>query len=91
MGIDNTSRAQGCLLGQLACDVLGSLIEFQSPNEKWRSYSDSIRELADGRTLNSIAGQPIDDSKIALLLAQMLLKTSSYDLETERKKKIITY
>ena len=30
MGIDNTSRAQGCLLGQLAGDALGSLVEFQS-------------------------------------------------------------
>lgn len=27
------SRAQGCLLGQLAGDALGSLVEFRSPNE----------------------------------------------------------
>ena len=27
------SRAQGCLLGQLAGDALGSLVEFQSPDE----------------------------------------------------------
>ena len=26
-------RAQGCLLGQLAGDSLGSLVEFQSPEE----------------------------------------------------------
>jgi len=31
MGIDKQSRAQGCLLGQLAGDALGSLVEFQSP------------------------------------------------------------
>ena len=26
-------RAQGCLLGQLAGDALGSLVEFQSPED----------------------------------------------------------
>ncbi|MCF8131320.1 MAG: ADP-ribosylglycohydrolase family protein, partial [Deltaproteobacteria bacterium] len=26
-------RAQGCLLGQFAGDALGSLVEFQSPDE----------------------------------------------------------
>lgn len=58
MGIDNTSRAQGCLLGQLAGDALGSLVEFQSPNEIRRSYPDGVRELADGGTWNTVAGQP---------------------------------
>ncbi|MDT9547725.1 MAG: ADP-ribosylglycohydrolase family protein, partial [Chlorobium phaeovibrioides] len=32
------SRAQGCLLGQFAGDALGSLVEFQSPDEIRRSY-----------------------------------------------------
>lgn len=27
------SRAQGCLLGQLAGDALGSLVEFQTPEQ----------------------------------------------------------
>ncbi|ANT65278.1 ADP-ribosylglycohydrolase family protein [Prosthecochloris sp. CIB 2401] len=58
MGIDRTSRAQGCLLGQLAGDALGSLVEFQSPDEIRRSYPDGVRELADGGTWNTIAGQP---------------------------------
>lgn len=44
------SRAQGCLLGQLAGDALGSLVEFQSPDEIRRSYPDGVRELADGGT-----------------------------------------
>lgn len=42
------TRAQGCLLGQLAGDALGSLVEFQPPNEIRRSYPDGVRELADG-------------------------------------------
>jgi|GEM_PF-5415919 len=37
MGIDRTSRAQGFLLGQLAGDVQGSLVEFQSPEDLFYS------------------------------------------------------
>lgn len=67
------SRAQGCLLGQLAGDALGSLVEFQSPEEIRRSYPEGVRELADGGTWNTIAGQPTDDSEMAMLLARMLI------------------
>ena len=64
-------RAQGCLIGQLAGDALGSLVEFQSPEEIRRSYPEGVRELADGGTWNTIAGQPTDDSEMSLLLARM--------------------
>ncbi len=57
------SRAQGCLLGQLAGDALGSLVEFQSPDEIRRSYPDGVREPADGGTWNTIAGQPTDGNR----------------------------
>jgi len=30
-------RVQGCLFGQLAGDALGSLVEFQSPEENRRT------------------------------------------------------
>lgn len=73
------SRAQGCLLGQLAGDALGSLVEFQSPEEIRRNYPDGVRELADGGTWNTIAGQPTDDSEMALLLARMLTERGTYD------------
>ena len=52
------SRAQGCLLGQLAGDALGSLVEFQTPEQIRREYPGGVRELADGGTWNTIAGQP---------------------------------
>lgn len=81
MGIDKNSKAQGCLLGQLAGDALGSLVEFQSPDEIRLGYPDGVRELADGGTWNTIAGQPTDDSEMALLLARMLVKTGLYDPE----------
>jgi len=41
-------RAQGCLLGQLTGDALGSLVESQTPEQIRREYPDGVRELADG-------------------------------------------
>jgi len=79
--IDRVPRAQGCLLGQLAGDALGSLVEFQSPSEIRRSYPDGVRKLADGGTWNTIAGQPTDDSEMALLLARRLVKNGSYEFQ----------
>lgn len=80
-----TSRAQGCLLGQLAGDALGSLVEFQSPDEIRRRYPNGVRDLADGGTWNTLAGQPTDDSEMALLLARMLVERGSYDAGEARK------
>ena len=79
------SRAEGCLLGQLAGDSLGSLVEFQSPSEIRRKYPDGVRELADGGTWGTIAGQPTDDSEMALALARMLMKFRRYDAGEARK------
>jgi len=73
------NRAQGSFLGQLAGDALGSLVEFQSPEEIRRNYPEGVRELADGGTWNTIAGQPTDDSEMALLLARMLTERGTYD------------
>jgi ADP-ribosyl-[dinitrogen reductase] hydrolase len=75
-------RAQGCLLGQLAGDALGSLVEFQSPDEITRKYPNGATQLEDGGTWNTIAGQPTDDSEMALLLARMLVNRSTYDADT---------
>lgn len=73
------SRAHGCFLGQLAGDALGSMVEFQSPEDILCRYPDGIRELADGGTWNTIAGQPTDDSEMALILARMLVVGGTYD------------
>lgn len=74
-------RAQGCLLGQLAGDALGSLVEFQTPEKILSAYPGGVHELADGGTWNTIAGQPTDDSEMALLLARMLIDRGVYDSE----------
>lgn len=79
------SRAQGCLLGQLAGDALGSLVEFRTPQEVRTQYPGGVRELADGGTWNTIAGQPTDDSEMALLLARMLAEQGRYDPQKARK------
>ena len=73
------SRAQGCLLGQLAGDSLGSLVEFQTPEAIRRDYPEGVRELADGGIWNTLAGQPTDDSEMALLLARCLAENGRYD------------
>lgn len=72
-------HAQGCLLGQLTGDALGSLVEFQSPEEISRTYPNGVHKLADGGTWNTLAGQPTDDSEMALLLARMLAECGTYD------------
>lgn len=59
---EQLSRAQGCLIGQLVGDALGSVVEFQSSEQIWQRYPDGIRDMADGGTWNTIAGQPTDDS-----------------------------
>lgn len=73
------ARARGCLLGQLAGDALGSLVEFRSPGEIRATHSDGVRDMADGGTWNTLAGQPTDDSEMALLLARMLVDHGAYD------------
>ena len=71
-------RAQGCMLGQLAGDALGSLVEFCSPAEIALMYPDGIR-LHDGGTWSTLAGQPTDDSEMALALARSIVGSGGYD------------
>ena len=78
-------RAQGCLLGQCAGDALGSLVEFREAEDIQREYPGGVRELADGGSRNTIAGQPTDDSEMALLLARMLVDKGRYDSEEAKK------
>ena len=70
------SRAQGCLLGQLAGDSLGGLVEFRGSDEIRRQYPNGLQELADGGVWGILAGQPTDDSELALMLARTLAKGS---------------
>ncbi|MFA6034547.1 MAG: ADP-ribosylglycohydrolase family protein [Myxococcota bacterium] len=77
-------RAQGCLLGQLAGDALGGQVEFQWSEQIWEKYPDGVRELADGGTWDTIAGQPTDDSEMALILARTIVEYGTYDANAAR-------
>jgi ADP-ribosylglycohydrolase/fructose-1,6-bisphosphatase/inositol monophosphatase family enzyme len=72
-------RAQGVLLGQLCGDALGSLVEFQGPDEIAEDFPDGVRDMADGGTWNTLAGQPTDDSELALALARSLVRRNGFD------------
>src|SRR6202023_286320 len=53
-------------------DSLGSLVEFETSEQIARRYPDGVRDLADGGTWGTVAGQPTDDSELALALARVL-------------------
>ena len=74
-------RAIGCLLGQVAGDSLGSLVEFRPAEDIARQYPNGVRDLADGGAWNTIAGQPTDDSELALDLARTLIAQRSWSSE----------
>jgi len=73
------ARAQGVLLGQLAGDALGSAVEFLGAGEIWRRHPNGVRDLAPGGAWDLIAGQPTDDSEMALALARSLVARGGFD------------
>jgi len=73
------SRAQGCLLGQIAGDSLGSLVEFENGATIAERYPQGPRELADGGRWRTLAGQPTDDSEMALALARSIVARGGYE------------
>jgi ADP-ribosylglycohydrolase/fructose-1,6-bisphosphatase/inositol monophosphatase family enzyme len=79
------SRAQGCLLGQLAGDALGSAVEFRHARDIATSHPNGVRQLTDGGTWNTIAGQPTDDGELALALARSLSRNGRYAEEDVAK------
>lgn len=78
-------RARGCLIGLIAGDSLGSLVEFQSPEDIRLLYPDGVRDLEDGGTFDTLAGQPTDDSEMALALARTLIARGGYDPEAANR------
>ena len=77
-------RAIGCMLGQLCGDALGSLVEFHRPDQIADLYPEGVRDMADGGVWDTIAGQPTDDSEMALALARSLVKCGAYDVDDVR-------
>lgn len=75
------SRARGCLMGQLTGDALGSQVEFQSGSALRKKHQAGIRLMADGGTWGTMAGQPTDDSEMALVLARSLVIAGRYSTD----------
>jgi ADP-ribosylglycohydrolase/fructose-1,6-bisphosphatase/inositol monophosphatase family enzyme len=73
------SRAQGCLLGQFAGDSLGGLVEFSRSAEVIGRHPGGPRDLVDGGFWDILAGQPTDDSEMALALARSILAEERFD------------
>jgi len=73
------SRAQGCLLGQIAGDSLGSLVEFSKAADIAVRYPEGPRRLEDGGVFQTLAGQPTDDSEMALALARAIVAQGGFD------------
>ena len=80
------SRARGSLLGQFCGDALGSHVEFRSAEYIKEEFPEGMRVLLSGGTHNTIAGQPTDNSEMALLLARSLAEHQSYDPERVREQ-----
>jgi ADP-ribosylglycohydrolase/fructose-1,6-bisphosphatase/inositol monophosphatase family enzyme len=77
-------RAQGCLLGQIIGDSLGAQVEGRPASEIAKRFPGGVRDLADGGVLHTIAGQPTDDSEMALTLARLLVREGRHDAERAR-------
>jgi ADP-ribosyl-[dinitrogen reductase] hydrolase len=81
MAETTADRSQGCLLGQVAGDSLGSLVEFQTPGGIQQLYPRGVRDLEDGGVWKLVAGQPTDDSEMALALARSIVRNSGYSAD----------
>jgi ADP-ribosylglycohydrolase len=79
------SRAQGCLLGQLCGDALGSIVEFALPHHIHDMHPGGLRKITGSPVWNTIAGQPTDDSEMALALARTLLVRDAFDADAVRR------
>ena len=78
------SRARGCLLGQLAGDNLGALVEFSSAAEIATTYPDGGPfDLVDGGVWGILAGQPTDDFEMALGLARAIVAGGGWREDAE--------
>jgi len=76
---DVLARAQGALLGQVVGDALGAQVEFEPRIRIFQRFPGGVRELADGGPFQLIAGQPTDDSEMALMLARSIVARGGFD------------
>jgi ADP-ribosyl-[dinitrogen reductase] hydrolase len=73
------SRAQGCWLGQIVGDALGTTVEFQTPTSIARRYPQGLREIIGGGPFSLKPGQVTDDTELALALARSIVGEGRYE------------
>ncbi|WP_080793814.1 ADP-ribosylglycohydrolase family protein [Corynebacterium pacaense] len=79
--MSSESRAQAVLLGQLIGDSLGSQVEFATAAEISEHHPGGVVDLADGGPFSLRAGQPTDDSEMALALARSILRNGGFSVD----------
>ncbi|HVY18030.1 MAG TPA: inositol monophosphatase family protein [Rhodopila sp.] len=72
-------RALGCLLGLAIGDSLGSQVEFMTQDSIRSTYPAGVREIRDSPVWRTQAGQPTDDTELALALARSLVRRRGYN------------
>ncbi|MDR2612503.1 MAG: ADP-ribosylglycohydrolase family protein [Deltaproteobacteria bacterium] len=71
-------RAQGSLLSQLSGDALGSQVEFLGRDRIAELHPGGVREIGPSPVWGTLAGQPTDDSEMALALARSIVRNGAY-------------
>ena len=83
---EKIARAKGCILGQFAGDALGSLVEFMSPEKIKELYPRGVKNMTDGGAWGTQAGQPTDDSEMAMMLARSLVDNKIYNIQDVKSR-----
>jgi ADP-ribosylglycohydrolase len=88
------ARAQGCLLGQFAGEMLGMPVETMSAEDIRRLYPDGLTRISDGQALllplgihhpHPAIAQLTDDGEMALMLARSLVEQGKFDADAVRE------
>ena len=78
-------RAKGCILGQVAGDSLGGMVEFMSPIKIQQLFPDGVKLMQNGGTWSTIAGQPTDDSEMAIALLSSIIEKKKYEADAAKQ------
>ena len=88
------SRAQGCLFGQFAGEMLGMPVEIMDAEDIRRLYPDGLTCISDGQTVllpirmndsQPAPAQLTDDGEMALMLARTLAGQGRFDADAVRE------
>lgn len=72
--MDMRERFRGCLLGLVACDAVGTTVEFRPPG----SFTP-VTDMTGGGPFRLQPGQWTDDTSMALCLAESLIERRGFD------------